>query len=51
MKKNVKVNDREYTFVKDYRDNEILRDGLNKLTDKTYGFNFSQSYEAGYWGE
>lgn len=50
MSEKVLINSHEYTYVKDYRDNESLREGLNKLTEKTYGFNFRKWYEAGYWG-
>ena len=45
------IKKKKYTFVKNYRDNESLREGLNKLTHKTYGFDFREWYEAGYWGD
>lgn len=51
MNGKVLISNKEYTFVKDYRDNEKLREGLNDLTDKIYGFNFKEWYEAGYWGK
>lgn len=51
MNAKVLIRDKEYTFVKDYRDNESLREELNSLTDKTYGFNFKEWYESGYWGD
>lgn len=51
MNEKVLIRDKEYTFVKDYRDNESLREELNSLTDKTYGFNFKEWYESGYWGD
>lgn len=51
MSKKVLINGYEYTYIKGYRDNENLRDGLNKLTEETYGFNFRKWYEDGYWGE
>ena len=51
MSEKVLINSHEYTYVKDYRDNESLREGLNKLTEKTYGFNFRKWYEEGYWGK
>ena len=47
----VLINNKEYIYVKDYRDNEKLREGLNNLTEQTYGFNFRKWYEAGYWGK
>jgi GNAT superfamily N-acetyltransferase len=45
------INGRKYTFVIDFRDNEILRKSYNLLTHKTYGFDFEQWYQSGYWGE
>lgn len=51
MSEKVLINNKEYTYVNNYKDNEELREGLNKLTEKTYGFNFKSWYEAGYWGE
>lgn len=51
MREKVLINNKEYIYVKNYRDNEELREGLNKLTEKTYGFNFRKWYESGYWGE
>lgn len=40
-----------YKFVSNYRDNSNLRNSLNHLTEKTYGFNFETWYNAGFWGE
>ena len=51
MSEKVLINSHEYTYVKDYRETESLREGLNKLTEKTYGFNFRKWYEVGYWGK
>ena len=51
MNEKVLISNKEYTFVKDYRNNGKLRVKLDNLTDKTYGFNFKEWYEAGYWGE
>ena len=51
MSEKVLINGYEYTYIKGYRDNENLRDSLNKLTEKTYGFNFRNWYEEGYWGK
>lgn len=39
----------EYTIVKDYRTNDTLRNSLNKLTNATFGFDFSNWYANGYW--
>ncbi|WP_055670010.1 GNAT family N-acetyltransferase [Desnuesiella massiliensis] len=46
----VSINDKEYIFIKDYKDNVLLRKSYNALTQKTYGFDFEQWYQAGYWG-
>jgi predicted GNAT family N-acyltransferase len=46
----VMIKDKEYVFVKDYKDNAPLRQSFNQLTQKTYGFDFEQWYQAGYWG-
>ena len=51
MSEKVLIDGDEYIYVKDYRDNERLREGLNNLTEKTYGFNFRRRYESGYWGK
>ena len=51
MSEKVLIDGDEYIYVKDYRDNERLREGLNNLTEKTYGFNFRRWYESGYWGK
>lgn len=45
------INGRKYAFVKNYRENEKLRKEYNKLTEKTYGFDFEAWYQEGYWGE
>lgn len=40
-----------YKFVKDYRDNEILRASFNRLAEETFGLNFEDWYQAGFWGD
>ena len=40
MNEKVLINNKEYTFVKDYRDDKNLRTRLNDLTDKNYLFKF-----------
>lgn len=44
------INGVDYAFIKDYKDNESLRRSYNKLTQKTYEFDFEQWYQSGYWG-
>lgn len=41
----------KYTYVADYKDNDKLRQSLNELTEKTFGFNFEKWYSNGFWGE
>ncbi len=36
-------------FIKDYFNNDALREELNELTRQTYGFDFESWYRAGYW--
>ncbi len=38
-----------YQFVTGYRDNLALRNSLNQLTERTFGFTFEQWYQDGYW--
>lgn len=43
-------NDKKYTFIENFKDNALLRKSFNSLTQKTFGFDFEQWYQAGYWG-
>ena len=47
----IKINNEEYEFIKDYRNDEKLRKEYNNLTEETFGFNFEKWYESGYWNE
>lgn len=38
----VSIKGKEYTFIKDYKDNELFRKSYNLLTKKTYRFDFEQ---------
>lgn len=40
----------EYVFINDYKDNDLHRKSYNKLTQKTYEFDFEHWYQSGYWG-
>ncbi|MBO0523528.1 GNAT family N-acetyltransferase [Clostridium botulinum] len=51
MSESLLINDKKYSYICNYKDNSILRDSFNELTEKTYGFNFKQWYEDGYWGD
>ena len=46
----VLIRGKEYSFIKDYKDNDFFRRSFNSLTQKTYGFDFEQYYQSGYWG-
>ncbi|NHM32133.1 GNAT family N-acetyltransferase [Neobacillus terrae] len=39
------------TFIKDYKNNHILRKSFNELSEKTFGINFEDWYQEGYWTE
>lgn len=45
----VKINDRIYGYAVDFKDNKEIRTSFNKLTRKTYGFDFEEWYQNGYW--
>ena len=51
MSELLNVNGKEYIYIFDYKYNEILRRSFNNLTQKTYGFNFEDWYQKGYWQE
>lgn len=41
----------KYTFIKDYKDQEKLRQSFSELAKKTFGVNFEKWYSKGLWGE
>lgn len=41
----------KFEFVKDYKENPILRASFNELAGKTFGLDFEAWYRAGFWGE
>lgn len=41
----------KYTFIKDYKNNDKLRESFNELTEKTFHFSFVDWYANGFWGE
>ncbi len=47
----VLINGKEYSFIKNYKENTMFRKRYNELTKKTYGFDFEQWYQDGYWGD
>ena len=38
-----------YTIVKNYRNDKTLRDSFNTLAEATFGLNFENWYQMGYW--
>ncbi len=38
-------------FIKDYAANDLLRKSLNELAVKTFGLDFEDWYQNGYWGD
>lgn len=47
----ITLNDKEYTFLKDYQKDDKHRAAFNNLVQKIYHFSFEFWYEAGYWNE
>ncbi|ARC86466.1 acetyltransferase family protein [Clostridium argentinense CDC 2741] len=45
------IDGKKYIYKCNYKDDAKLRNSFNNLTEKTYGFNFEQWYEDGYWGD
>ncbi len=48
---NLLINNKKYIYRYNYKDDVMLRNSFNSLTEKTYGFNFEQWYEDDYWGD
>ena len=40
-----------YEVISNYRDNQELRDSFNALAEKTFGLNFENWYQNGFWGD
>ena len=47
----LEVDGKKFTYVNNLRDNDKLRSSFNALTERTYGFDFEQWYQDGYWQE
>lgn len=41
----------KYKYSTTVKNNDVLRESFNKLTRSTFGFDFSQWYARGHWGE
>ncbi len=48
-KQKVLINNKEYFFIKDFKDDESIRKSYNSLAQKIYGINFEGWYQGGYW--
>ena len=40
-----------YEVIKNYRENNPIRQSFNELAEKTFGLNFEDWYQNGFWGE
>lgn len=38
-------------FIKNYRTNDVLRRSFNKLAESTFGINFENWYQNGFWND
>lgn len=47
----IKINNKAYGFVKNYRHDEKLRASFNQLTQSVFYFDFENWYQKGYWTE
>lgn len=45
----IKIDDKIYGYAVDFKDNKKIRTSFNSLTRKTYGFDFEEWYQNGYW--
>ncbi len=45
------MNNEEYRIISDYKENEKYRQSFNRLARKTYGFDFEEWYQQGFWGD
>ena len=51
MKKKEKGKFNMYEMIKNYKDNESLRLSFNELAGKTFGLDFEDWYQNGFWRE
>lgn len=43
------IKDKKYVLITDFKHEEHYRASFNRLTNKTYGFDFEKWYQAGWW--
>lgn len=41
----------QYKYIINYKNNDILRNSFNELTENTFSFNFVEWFQNGFWGE
>lgn len=41
----------KYDFVTNYKNNDLLRQSFNELTEKTFSFSLEEWFTNGYWGD
>ena len=51
MSNYVEVKGKKYIYEKNYKENERLRKSFNELANRTFGIDFEQWYQEGYWGD
>ncbi|MBU3136159.1 GNAT family N-acetyltransferase [Clostridium gasigenes] len=51
MREYLEIEGKRYRYISDYKNNQILRTSFNNLARKTFGIDFEQWYNDGYWGE
>lgn len=47
----VTLSDTKYAFVRDLKDNQVLRKSFNQLTEANFGFSLEDWYQQGFWGD
>ncbi|MCT4544464.1 MAG: GNAT family N-acetyltransferase [Vallitalea sp.] len=45
----IKIDNKIYGYAVNFKDNKEIRTSFNSLTRKTYGFDFEEWYQNGYW--
>ncbi|PXV64094.1 acetyltransferase (GNAT) family protein [Dysgonomonas alginatilytica] len=47
----VVTNNKEYNYITNYKNNEVLRNSLHVQTQKIWKFDFEKWYKSGHWGD
>ena len=45
------VKEKAYSYSTNFREDDLLRNSFNRLTQKVYEFDFENWYQSGYWGK